>query len=214
MSVIASTFPLYPDCSTYGFTVEPRYLVKVVQREGGYERRDKRWNRPLSMYTAVPTGERKSSEMQTLLNFWHAMGGRFQRFRMKDWVDYKSCAVDDAATALDQPLELVAGSPGGYQMIKQYRYGSFVQEKEIFHPKGSSILVANQLGQVQAPSTYQVEEDTGFIVPLGGFSGTPNSWGGEYYVPARFDSEFQVEITNFKIHSIQFAICELRILPE
>jgi uncharacterized protein (TIGR02217 family) len=211
MSVIASLYPLYPDCSTYGFTVEPRYLVKVVQREGGYERRDKKWSRPLNMYTAVPTGERRSSDMQTLLNFWHAMGGIYQRFRFKDWADYKSCFVDSTVSALDQPLQLVSGSPGGYRLIKNYTFGTFVQPREIIHPKGSSILIANQLGQVQSTSTYQVEEDTGLITTLGGFSGTPNSWGGEFYVPARFNSEFAVEITNFKIHSIQFAVCELRI---
>lgn len=211
MTVIASLYPLFPDCSTYGFTSEPRYLVKIVQREGGYERRDRKWSRPLHMYTAVPTGERRSSEMQDLLYFWHAMGGRSSRFRFKDWADYKSCQVDEDVSAFDQPFEFVAGSPGGYRMLKQYTYGSVTQEREIIHPKGSSIAVANQLGVVQSPSSYTVEEDTGFVVPGGGFSGTPNSWGGEFYVPARFDSEFSVEITNFKIHNIQFTVCELRV---
>jgi len=203
--------PVFPECPTYGFTVEPRYLVKVVSREGGFERRDRKWQYPLHNYTAVPMGERADEDAFNVVNFWHAIGGMSTLFRFKDYSDYRSAIHRVAITALDQPFTVISGSPGGYQLLKAYTYGSFTQYRYITKPIGSTILVANQSGVVQATSTYTVEEATGLVVPNGGFSGTPTSWGGEFYVPVRFASELQVELTNFRVQRISFQLVEVRI---
>lgn len=208
--IVLDSLPIFPECPTFGFTVEPRYLVKIAEREGGFERRDRKWSQAINYYTAVPMGDRREEEIYSVMNFWHAVGGMASKFRFKDWADYKSCGIHEDPDGSDQPFEFVSGSPGGYQMVKEYSYAGLTQVRLIQRPKGDTIVVVNQLNQVQAPSTYQVEEDTGFITPLGGFSGTPAAWGGEFYVPVRFDSELSIELSNHKIQRLQFSLKELR----
>jgi uncharacterized protein (TIGR02217 family) len=214
MAVTTDTSPLFPKCPTYQFQVEPRFLVKSTQREGGYERRDLKWEYPLHVFTAVPMGNQQHRDIYEVKNFYMIVQGRFRSFRFKDWSDYKSCNIDDEVAATDQPLVVVNGSPGGYQLTKRYTFGSgaglLTQDRPITKPKGDTIIVANEVGATQATSTYTVEEATGLIVPNGSFVGTPTAWGGEFYVPVRFDSELSIQLTNYKVQSAQFGLAEVR----
>ena len=109
-TITADPSPIFPECPGFNFTVEPRYLVKAIEREGGYERVDRRWSRPLCFFTAVPTGNREASVVQTILAFWHGVGGQSGEFRFKDYTDFKTCQVQDDPGTADQPLEVVDGS--------------------------------------------------------------------------------------------------------
>lgn len=215
MAVIASLLPTFPTCPGYQFTSRPTYLVSTVTRRGGYERRDRKWSEPLHVYDGVPFGERPWADIAAIAEFFHAMGGTAGRFRFKDWADYKSCRIDGTISAADQPFLFTPGSPGGYQLVKRYiaaggSSGSIVTTRTIRHPIGSTIRVSNQSGVEQDPSTWTIEEDTGFLVPGGGFTGTPGSWGGEFYVPARFAQDLDVVVSNFEIMSLSCSIRELR----
>lgn len=212
--ITPTTLPTFPGCPTFGFGAQPDLLVRHIQREGGYESSNRQWLHPLLKFEGTPLGPRPQADIETLLRFWRAIGGTSTRFRFKDWSDYKSCGLDEEPSAIDQPLQLVSGSPGGYQMIKQYVVVlaplDLTEDRIITRPKGDTILVANEAQQVQASSTYTVEEDTGLIVPGPGFVGTPTSWGGEFYVKCRFDGPFRVEIVNHEIQDLQVTICEVR----
>lgn len=213
MTIIATTRPTFPGCPTYGFTSRPEYLVKVIQREGGYERRDRKWSEPLHFYDGAPMGDRPQADIEAIAAFYHAMGGTWGQFRFKDWADYKSCALDFDPTPLDQPFVLINGSPGGYQLSKTYNATGLQTVRYIRAPVGSTIVVANTLGATQAPSSYTIEEDTGLLTPGIGFTGTPGSWGGQFYVPCRFAAAIAVEITNFKIMNLACSIKEIRPEP-
>lgn len=208
--ITVTTLPTFPTCPTYGFTSQPDYLVKIVTREGGFERRDRKWSQPLHYYEGMPTGDRPQRDIETLLKFWHAMGGTYRKFRFKDWADYKSCGLDDEVEAIDQPVALVSGSPGGYQLYKRYDHEGLEQLRKITRPNGSTIKIANHLGAEQPSSSWTIEEDTGLLVPNGGFVGTPAGWGGEFFVPCRFDSQFKTEIVNYKIMNLTVSIREVR----
>lgn len=208
--IIATLLPTFPGCPTFGFTSQPDYLVKIVQREGGFERRDRKWAQALHRYDGAPLGPRPQRDIEDILRFWHAIGGQSTKFRFKDWGDYKSCLLDNDVTAIDQPLEFAPGSPGGYQLVKQYIEGSLIQERTIRYPKGDTIVVANEVGAEQAASTWVIEEDTGLVVPGVGFVGTPTSWGGEFYVPCRFDGPFKIELSDYKVQNLQVSIVEIR----
>lgn len=208
--ITADTTEIFPGCPTFGFTVNPRYLVRIVEREGGYERRDRRWSRPLSYYTTVPTGDQAEGDIQNVLAFWHAVGGRAEAFRFKDWSDYKSCPVQDTPTPLDQPLAYEAGSPGGYRLSKEYTVGALTQVREIYKPKGDTIRIANALGVEQDASTWTIDEATGLLSTGGGFSGVPATWGGEFYVSVRFDSELDLTLSGYQVQAATFALRELR----
>lgn len=206
--IIPDTSPIFPACPKFGFTSEPRYLVKIVTRDGGFERRDRKWSRPLHRYTGVPIGEQADDNIQELLYFWHAVGGMSTTFRFTDYADYKSCRTGQDPTELDQPFVALTGE--SYQMMKVYSYAGLQQLREIKRPHAATAVIANEANVIQNPVNYSIDESTGIVTTATGFDGTPTSWGGLFYVPCRFDSEFPIEIANKRIQSVQVAIAEVR----
>lgn len=210
---IADTLEVFPSCPSYGYEAQPLYLVRIIEREGGYERRDRRWSRPLLDFVSVPMGNRTEADAYEILSFWHAMGGTASAFRFKDWSDYKSCALSADVSPLDQPFEVISGSPGGYQLIKEYTAGSTTQVRDVIKPYGDTIRVANDSGIEQDSAYWSLDESTGILEPLTGFSGIPTSWGGEFYCKARFSSQLRLEIVEHRIQRVDFAVRELRGAP-
>lgn len=208
--LIPDTAEIFPECPTFGFTSGPRYKVKIVEREGGHERRTRKWSRPLHRYSSVPMGTREDEDIQSVLYFWHAVGGMSTGFRFKDHADFQSCKTYETPTPLDQPFIFEDDSPSGYQLVKTYSIGALEQVREIYKPKGDTIRVANELGVEQPASAWTLNEGTGLLTPDVSFAGTPTSWGGEFYVYARFDSELDIEIANQRIQACNFSIAEIR----
>lgn len=208
--LVADTTPTFPTCATYGFTADPHILVKIVQREGGFERVNRKWSQALRRYTGVPIGNKPQDDIEDILYFWLAIGGCAGAFRFKDWTDYKSCRLSSSVAATDQPFTEVEGSPGGYQLVKQYVFGALTHVRPIRRPIGSTVLIANELGQVQDDSTWDLDESTGILQTLGGFSGVPNSWGGEFDVYCRFDAPFIPEVSDKEIQNATVSIVEKR----
>lgn len=210
-TVLASDLVEFPACPGYGFKTQPQYLVKTVMREEGYERSNRCWSRPLLVLTATPVGDRDEEVIQSVLYFWHAMGGRATHFLFKDWTDFKSCQTHEDVTALDQPLVAVTLDDASiaYRLVKAYTVSPHVQLREITKPVGSTIVVANGSDAVQ--TDFDVDEASGLIKPGGSFTGTPTKWGGEFNVPVRFDSELDVKISDQRIESVAFTLCEKRL---
>lgn len=210
-TIIPSDFVLFPECPGYGFSVQPQYLTKLNTRDGGFENVKRRWPRPINVYTAFPIGDRDEAQIQSILNFWHAMGGRATPFLIKDWADFKSCQVQDDVSAVDQPLETVTllDASTAYQLTKLYTVGPLTQVREITQPKADTILIAN--GDGDAQTDFTLDESSGLLKPGGSFVGTPTSWGGEFYVPVRFDSELDIEVVDKQIQSVGFTLREKRI---
>ena len=207
--ITPDTTPVFPECPTFGFTASPRYNVKIIEREGGFERRTRKWSRPLHRYTAVPFGERPERDVQRILYFWHAVGGMALGFRFKDYADFKSCQLHEEPAATDQPLVALEGS--GYQLTKAYDFAGLQQLREIFKPNGATIRIANEVGVEQAADRWTLDEATGVLTPNGLFAGTPAAWGGEFFVYARFDSELEIEITQRRVHSCSVSLAEIRV---
>ena len=201
-----TTYERFPECPGFGFTVEPRYITKSIERVGGQERFDRRWYKSLCFFTAVPTGNRDADVIQNLLVFWHAVGGTSGRFRFRDWTDYQSCKTTQTPTALDQPFEVVGGA---YQLIKRYTAGPLSQDREIYRPIGSTIVVANTLGVTQ--TDWTLDESTGLLTPGGTFVGAPGSWGGEFDLPCKFLTDYSVVVVDgVNIQSGSFTLRECR----
>jgi uncharacterized protein (TIGR02217 family) len=185
------------------------YAVAITERSSGVERRNRSWSRPLHRYTAT-VGPRVEAEVQEALEFYHAVGGRAYGFRFKDSVDYKSCRVSGTPTAVDQPLEVLADSPEYYQMVKRYTAGTLSQSREIYKPVQGTILVADAgVAKVEGVD-YTVNYARGTVDLLYAPAGAL-TWGGQFDVPVRFDSEFPVEILNLRIQSATFTLRELQL---
>lgn len=201
--------PQFPGCPSFGFISQPDFSVTIVQLAGGIERRNQLWSRPLHKFTCV-VGPRLEEEIQILRDFWMAVGGQECGFRFKDYADFKSCFVSDTPTALDQPI-LADSDSTGFQLAKFYTAGIRTQVRLIQKPVAGTILIANELQQIQSESHWDLDEMTGIIYPNSNFIGAPTSWGGEFDVPTRFDSPFPVEVANRRIESVQLALMELRL---
>ncbi len=211
-TIIPDTSPIFPNCPTFGYISEPNYLVKVTMREGGFERRQRMWARPLTRITASPTGDRPNVDIQAVMAFWHAMGGISSAFRARDWTDYKSCLLDETPAPTDMPLVLSGDSPSSYRLVKQYVVGSIIQEREILKPDGATISIANETGTEQ--HDWTLDESTGLLVPGGTFAGTPTSWGGEFYIWSRFDAQLNPSISNWNtgpIMNVTVQLAEIRL---
>lgn len=206
MTITADTTEIFPNVPSYGFTVEPQYLVSIVQREAGYERRVRRWARPLNRYTAVPLAERVTADIYSVWQFWHAMGGRATVFRLLDPFENLSCAPGGVVARTDQPV--VSLGNGTYQLVKRYTYGSVTQDRYITRPKGSTILIGGAGGSTI--TAFDLNESTGVITPTGSPLPVPTTWGGQFYVPVRFDSELPVEMSNKGAQRVTFALAEVR----
>jgi uncharacterized protein (TIGR02217 family) len=208
--VVDDTAPVFPLCPTFGFVAEPNLLVKIVMREGGYERRQRVWAAPLSVYSTVPLGDQTQADIEQVYYFWQAIGGMSNPFRFKDWLDYKSCRLDASPAATDQPLEPSGDSPASYRLVKEYVAGPFTQLRYIQRPIGSSIMIANGSGATQASSTWTVDETTGLVTPGVGFSGVPTAWGGEFDVWVRFNAQLNPSFSNHQVLNVSIQLKELR----
>lgn len=203
MTITADPMPIFPTCPAFGFTVQPDILVKIISRESGFERRDRKWQLARRTYVSVPIGPRLQADIEQMYYFWLALGGTANTFRFKDFVDYKSCILDATPSALDQSLAVLAGPT--YQLQKTYTFGAFSMVRPITRPIGSTILLANTLGAVSNPSTWTLDEATGIVTPGGGFVGTPGAWGGEFHVPCRWQAPPQIETSDYEIQQLSQA---------
>lgn len=207
-------WPVFPECPSFGFTVRPDYSVTVVERASGLRTVNRNWYYPLHTYSAVPIGERAEEDIHRVLKFWHALGGRAGRFLFLDYVDHKSSVlIGDDPLPTDQPIVEITDSPGGWQLIKLYEdeLTLFQQQRLIQKPIPGTVRVANEVGAEQAASTWALDYDTGILTPGIGFSGTPATWGGQFYTPVMFETAPEFTITNRRIQQTGFALRELRI---
>jgi len=207
MSLTFLETPRFPGCPSFGYLSRPEYSVSAVERASGVESRNRNWSLPLHRFT-MTVGPRVEAEIQELLDWWHAVGGAAYGFRFKDAADYKSCRAGLEPTASDCPLVPLGTTPETYQMVKRYTIGALSQDREIYKPVEDTIMIADG-GVAVSESSYTVDYTLG-IVSFGYVPSGLLTWGGEFDVPVRFDSEFPVEIQNRKIESVSFELRELR----
>lgn len=208
--ITADNAPVFPACPTFGFVAEPNFLVKIVGREGGYERRQRVWAQSLTKYTNVPSGDQRQADIEAVYGFWMAVGGMSNGFRFRDYMDYKSCLLDEDPEPTDQPIISSGDSPASYRLTKEYTAGQFVQQRIIQRPRGSTIQIANDVGVTQDSSDWTLDEGTGVLTIGGGFSGVPTSWGGEFDVWVRFDAQLNPTFSNYQVLNVTVQLTELR----
>jgi uncharacterized protein (TIGR02217 family) len=204
--------PPFPACASFGFTSEPMYSVTPIERASGVETRNRNWSRPLHRYTAT-VGPRVEADIAEALEFWHAVGGTAYGFRFHDAVDYKSCRINETVSPLDQPLIVDPSiSPEVYQLTKRYVLGSHYQSREIYKPIIGTIRIADAGVEKLEGTDWSLDYATGLVTLNFVPANSPGdlTWGGEFHVPVRFDSEFPVEIQNRRIQSVSFTLRELR----
>lgn len=200
--------PRFPTCPRFGYTSSPQYSVTISSTVGGVERRNRNWSQPIHTYS-VSVGPKMEAEVQELLEFWHALGGPECGFRFKDQADFQSGRVGTVISSIDQVLVLIPGSPGGYQLQKTYRVGNRAQVRDILKPVQGTILIADNGVAKTEGSQWILDYATGLLTIFFSPAG-PLTWGGEFDVPVRFDSEFPLELISHQVEQVTFQLRELR----
>lgn len=207
-TIVTDETPTFPLCPGYGFNVDPYILVKIIEREGGFERTDRKWSQPRRQFNGVPLADATLGDVESILYFWLAVGGMAGSFRFRDYTDYKSCRTYETPAAADQPIIVNDDSPGGFRLVKQYTVGALTHVRPIFRPRGDSIEIYNEVNVAQ--SDWTLDESTGLLQVGGGFAGVPTSWSGEFDVFCRFNASFAPTITNKQILSADVSVIEKR----
>lgn len=150
-----------------------QFNTTVVTTASGKESRNANWSQSRGQWDF---GDRivTQAELDTLIDFFEDVEGKAVGFRFKDWSDYRC----PSAKGL-----LVNISGGTYQMHK--KYGSS-RSKKITKPCAGAVVLSDGIAVVGAA----VNVATGVVTMPPGFEpGDVLSWGGEFDLPARFDTD-------------------------
>lgn len=144
----------------------------VIVMESGIEKRNQRRTRPVGEWQLGNRNVRET-DLATLQNVWHAVGGTANGFYYRDWNDYSAVA---------QPVLDVGGSPPAYQLYKRYSFGGVDYDRRIVRPDVEALYDDAVLID---PEDYEVDDTTGQVLLDVPPSGTL-TWTGTFDVPARF----------------------------
>lgn len=205
--------PRFPECISYGSSGGPGYSTSVIVLASGYERRNANWEDSRHQYD-VAYGIKDQDNLQDVISYFHVAQGRAHGFRYKDWLDFTTGATgDETPTALDQLFGPPDGILNVFQLVKTYVQGSSGKIREIRKPISGTVLVAvNSVTQTET-TDYSIDYTTGEVT----FVVTPLvtdvlSWGGEFDVPVRFDTDqLSTQLEEIQLGSQQIPLIEIRV---
>lgn len=217
----------FPDNISYGSKGGPKFNTTITAVNSGFEFANINWDNAKHEYD-VALGVRTQSELSDLVRFFHVARGKGHRFRYKDWMDYKSCDVEAVVDDQDQALGTGDGTTNSFQLKKKYTLGGVtVNERTITRPVGtdnldSTILIAIDdvlktedtyvAGVPQADNDYSINYNTGVVT----FNTAPIldavlTWGGEFDVPCRFDTDqLDISLDFYEHGSTSVPVVEVR----
>lgn len=207
--------PRFPDNISYGSVGGPKYNTTLVIVDSGREYANINWNNARHEFNAA-MGVRSTSELSDLIRFFHNCKGRAHHFRYKNWLDYKSCDVEDVITPLDQIFGVGNGTLKDFQLVKNYTLYEIQELSYVYtvkKPVPNTIVVAIDGITKIKDIDYTIDYTTGIVT----FITAPSSnsiltWGGEFDIPCRFDiDELQVSLDFYQHGSTNIPIVEVRI---
>ena len=173
---------LYPDFPGVSFRTryEPMWKTEVQESVSGRETRVGWWSYPRYRIDLDYEVLRADSlaELQTLIGFFNARGGRRQSFLFDD-------PVDNAVTA--QVFGAGVAGVTQYQLVRTF--GGFVEPVTAPKAAGRTIYI-NGIAQTEGAGV-SINNDTGVVT----FSSPPTagatlSWTGGYYRRVRFSDDY------------------------
>lgn len=156
-----------PDCIALGAAGGPMFSTDVIIVRAGYESRNANWSQSRRKYD-ISTGIKYKWEFQAVSDLFHAVGGRLDGFRFKDWADFEATTTTGALAGTDgTSLFGTAGigyGLGTLQLTKKYPAGSATHIREIRKPIAVTIY-RNGVAQTAGggPGNYSVDLTTGIV---------------------------------------------------
>lgn len=174
----------YIDNPLVGASGGPVYDTTVITYGSGKESRQSNWLYPLHKYNLAKILDTEDMFSQ-IVELFHVCKGRYNGFRLKDYNDYKSCAIDVAVSDTDQNIGTGDGVTTDFQLKKTYTKGSETTQRLIKKPVSGTVVVA-VAGSPVTPAS--IDYTTGIVsLSVAPTAGQAVTAGYEFDVPVRFD---------------------------
>jgi uncharacterized protein (TIGR02217 family) len=158
----------FPDGISYNAQGGPEFATDVVIVNSGAESRNQNWSQPRRVFE-VSHAARMPADYKALQSFFHAVRGRADSFRFKDWTDYTAITGEGVFQEITNTT---------FQCYKKYTSGSVTFYRKITKPI-APIVVTGGTG-------VSVNYSTGLVTVS---SSVPTAWTGEFDCHARFDTD-------------------------
>ena len=205
--------PRFPVDISYGSTGGPGWSTNVVETDSGAESRNQRWSYPRHKYD-VAYGIKTLATLETLLSYFHVVGGKAIGFRYKDHMDYKSCSRTGTPAATDCAIGTGTGALAAFQIYKTYTQGSYTRNRKIVKPIASTVSIAVAGVTKTLTTHYALDATTGIVTFTGGnlpTTGQAVTAGFEFDVPVRFDTdELSINLDNYNSGASSVILIELK----
>ena len=212
MSFHETRFPTAISRAAHG---GPERRTDVIVLGSGVEERNARWADSRRSYNAG-WGVKSLDDLHAVIAFFEERRGRLHGFRWRDPTDWKSCAPEGNASALDQSIGTGDGTTAAYQLTKTYGSAFNPWTRDITKPVAGSVLIAVD-GAIQEPATaFTVDTATGLVAFQPGHVPSADAAitaGFEFDVPVRFDTDkLEINLQGFRHGAIpSIPIVEIRV---
>lgn len=200
--------PIFPECISFGSAGGPEYNTSVIVLGSGHEKRNQNWELPRHVFD-VAFGVKRQSDLEDLIDFFHAVKGSANGFRFKNFLDSNSNHTDDTPAFTDQTIGTGDASQTQFQIIKTFTQGAQSQSINILKPRAGVTIGFNGVQQL---SGFTVDTTTGIVTfssaPGGGVTITA---GYTYDLPCRFESDrLSVSISSYLAGEASVRVIEIR----
>lgn len=163
--LINEVFPFDISFNSIGAT---RFSTDVTMVDSGHDNRNRRWKYPMMEYD-VAYGVRTLEQLQGLIAFFRAMGGRLNAFLYHDYTDHASTqAVAVEARSVpsinhtDQLIGVGDGDTYKFQLKKTYKTPAqvFSSERPIYKPKPNTVQIGLNGSKVL---NFTVDNQSGIV---------------------------------------------------
>lgn len=146
--------PACPNDHGYGGSGGPGYSTDIVATASGYEHRNSNWSSARRRWDIGYT--RNQTQLNTLMDFFHAVRGKAHGFRFRDPADYAVTTTDGSIGSA-----VGDGTPGPHQLRKRYTSGATTTDRDIRKPATAAIYRAGVLKTLT--THYTLDTATGLV---------------------------------------------------
>lgn len=198
-----------PFVASYGYSRRMMYRTTVVRSSNGRTERNSHWAYPLHVF-GLPLNNRTQSELEQIVEYFHAAGGAGNTFDFLDTSEDRTCALDTDPATDDVTLGTATASQTDFQLIKAYTAGGRTQLRKITRPIASSVLVAVDGTPKTVTTDYTIEAGGIIRFNSGLTGGEVVTAGCRFYITVAFASDdVDIVIHNYGDGFIGDAVVEL-----
>lgn len=186
------------------------YNTTVVVLGSGHEKRNANWSLPRTRVN-VASGVKRHDDLEDLIDFFYAVRGSLDGFRIKNHIDFNSAHTGDTVTAIDQTIGTGDGVTTTFQLKKTYTIGANSASRNVYKPVSGTVRVSRN--NVEDLSGWTVNTATGIVTyTVAPGAGVVVKAGFQYDLPVRFESdELPVNLSQYQAGEIQVNMIEIRV---